>query len=828
MRDAGAAAISAKALSLTLWGIVIFLPLVFLFAQAVRPGVEAAPGEGILLVAFRSFGLAAIIAAASVVLGWIPGRLLGTSRGGRDLLLMLLVMPLVLPRYVLYYAWSLLLTPTSLFGRYLSTKPEIAKPIWTAVSSSVLVLWYWPLAALLISQGWRSFDKQIRDSAMLDVDGFAMFRRITLHILGRSLLLAFGVCFVLATSEFATFHLAGVRTIGAELAVLYELTGSTGCVARAAWPVVVVALAVAICLGRSLPKGGDCGSTDVAVETVEFGSQRWRWGVLFVLIGICLLAPVGLLLGSIRDSRAIREFITLHSDELAWSLAVSAAAAVGAYLVGLGALSLEHGSRRIPAFVVRTTIFLAMFVPASLVAASLVALLAASGLPGWVRQSWLVVSAGQAARFAGVALVMLLLGRDAQEQRLSEMARLDGASSLQVWWHIRLPRTWPLIAGTFILLVMLGVTELSATMVLLPAGLPSFAQRLLNQMHYAGDQQVIASCIVLICVFLLLSGIVVLMLRAVRLGRRAMLLVACAAALGLSGCDDRGGDGEPKVVDSFGQSGRGAGEFAYPRAIDIAADRSLVVVDKTGRIQRFNVAGRYLGVMNMPMIDAGKPTGLSFHPNGNLYVADTHYHRVLVFSPEGKIIQEFGKFGEADGCFIYPTDVVFSEDGRIYVSEYGGNDRISVFDANGVFLRCFGSAGSGQGQFSRPSAMCIDHKRKRLYIADACNHRIAVYSLEGKDPGDKLIGYIGSVGRGAGQLRYPYGLALLNDGTLAVCEFGNNRIQLFSPDGRSLAVYGSAGRGLGQLAYPWGVAVNKAGRAYIVDAGNNRVQIWQL
>jgi DNA-binding beta-propeller fold protein YncE len=79
-----------------------------------------------------------------------------------------------------------------------------------------------------------------------------------------------------------------------------------------------------------------------------------------------------------------------------------------------------------------------------------------------------------------------------------------------------------------------------------------------------------------------------------------------------------------------------------------------------------------------------------------------------------------------------------------------------------------------------------------------------------------------------GQLRYPYDLALLADGALVVCEYGNNRLQLFGPDRKSLAVYGCAGRQPGQLAYPWGVAVDARRRAFIVDAGNNRIQVWQL
>jgi len=71
-------------------------------------------------------------------------------------------------------------------------------------------------------------------------------------------------------------------------------------------------------------------------------------------------------------------------------------------------------------------------------------------------------------------------------------------------------------------------------------------------------------------------------------------------------------------------------------------------------------------------------------------------------------------------------------------------------------------------------------------------------------------------------------LALLPDGNIIVCEYGNNRLQLFSPDGCSLGVYGSAGRRVGQLAYPWGLAIGGEGRVFIVDAGNNRIQVWKF
>ncbi|MCK5176027.1 MAG: 6-bladed beta-propeller [Planctomycetes bacterium] len=810
------------AVSVTCWAVVILVPLAVLFAEAISPVAGQSPDIGILNVTVRSFLLAGVVACAAVVLGYTPGRLLGSQRIRQDMVLLLTLMPLVLPRYVLYYAWSLLLSPTTSLGAYLGHNPEVARFIGGFSASMVLVLWFWPLAALVLSHRWRSIDRRVLDSASVDAGPWGVFRYVTLPLLGGSILLAFGVCFVMALSDFSTFHLAGIETIGTQLAVLYELTGSQGAVARAALPVMIVAASLAVVLGARVrvwytsgpfPGGGS-------------RSGPWRWSVLFALVTVSVIIPIAVLIGNMTGVGPFLQFFRLHADELAWSLVTGIAAALMTYLIAstvFFAYALPRWGRLV-AMVVSITVFLAMLVPASLIGTSMLKVLAVCRFPVAFRQGWYLVSAGQAARFSGVTLIILLLIRTSQQHRLAEAASLDGASAWATWRHIYLPGSWAVFAGSFLLILMFSVTELPATMVLLPAGLPNFAQRLLNQMHYARDQQVIASCLVLIGLFLILTAVLVMLLRRSRVPRYALMMLVCAGLFSAAGCEVKSAsDGGPEVLYSFGVTGGGQVQFIYPRAIDMAGDGTFFVVDKTGRVQHLTEDGRFLDDFRMPAVEVGKPTGISISAGGNLYVADTHYHRVAVLSPDGRLVSEFGRFGEEEGCFIYPTDVAFSGDGRIFVSEYGGNDRISVFSEAGEFLYCFGSCGDGPGQLSRPSAVCADQERKRLYVADACNHRIAVYDFDGT-----LLKYIGSAGTEAGMLRYPYDLDLAPDGTLVVCEYGNNRVQLFSPEGVSVGIYGSAGRQLGQLAYPWGLVIDARGRSFIVDAGNDRIQVWQL
>ncbi len=269
----------------------------------------------------------------------------------------------------------------------------------------------------------------------------------------------------------------------------------------------------------------------------------------------------------------------------------------------------------------------------------------------------------------------------------------------------------------------------------------------------------------------------------------------------------------------WGRRGLSEGRLQKPRAMAIDSQDRLYLVDMTARIQAFDADGNFLRGWQTPTHKNGRPSGLSIDRRGRVLVADTHYYRVLIYSPQGELVQTLGgKHGYSPGEFGMVTDVVQDSQGNYYVSEYGEYDRIHKLAGDGKFLLEWGGHGSEPGQFMRPQNMAID-EQDRIWVADACNHRIQVFDTQGT-----LLDCWGQQGLAAGQLQYPYDLVLGPDDTLYVCEFGNHRVQKFTRDGQPLGAWGTFGRGEGQLHNPWALVRDSQGRLHVLDTNNHRVQ----
>ncbi|MCA9296635.1 MAG: NHL repeat-containing protein, partial [Phycisphaerales bacterium] len=182
------------------------------------------------------------------------------------------------------------------------------------------------------------------------------------------------------------------------------------------------------------------------------------------------------------------------------------------------------------------------------------------------------------------------------------------------------------------------------------------------------------------------------------------------------------------AIGKFGSSDR---DFRYPVAVALDRDLGIYVVDSgNSRIQHFFRNGVYLDTI--PLASLGMlggdfaPRGIDIDRHGRLVIADTFQHRIVVVTPDGDVVYTFGEFGQGEGAFRYPIDVVTDVAGRIFVTD-GLNERVQVFDEAGVFLFALGGPGSAIERFTNIQHIAVD-SQQRIYVTDAGNSRVQVFA----------------------------------------------------------------------------------------------------
>ena len=257
-----------------------------------------------------------------------------------------------------------------------------------------------------------------------------------------------------------------------------------------------------------------------------------------------------------------------------------------------------------------------------------------------------------------------------------------------------------------------------------------------------------------------------------------------------------------------------------PRSVASGANDQIAVLDTAGRVLLYTADGALVRQWKMLDVSVGKPEGIVVLHDGRVVVCDTHYHRIVYFDAEGRVLKTFGDHGTGPGEFIYPVGITKDHDENLYICEYGGHDRVPKFTREGAYLLEFGSFGTATGEFQRPSGLTWN--AGKIYVTDAVNNRVLIFSEEGK-----FEGLLGAPGQPLA-FDLPYDIALGGDGALYVIEYGAGRLTQVSLEGKVLARYGRTGGGEGEFGTPWGLCIDPRGRIFIADTRNRRVVALKL
>ncbi len=330
----------------------------------------------------------------------------------------------------------------------------------------------------------------------------------------------------------------------------------------------------------------------------------------------------------------------------------------------------------------------------------------------------------------------------------------------------------------------------------------------------------------------------------------------------------------------YGGRGTGNGQFRLPQGIAVkqsqSGDRVYICDTYNNRVQILDTQGNYITQIGTGAQGDGSyvfyhPRGVNIDTNGDVYIADTYNHKIkkynsshvyqystsvgisrleplypcqvlplgngyFIVSDTGNsqlikyrdygtyasVSSYIGTLRTAGGVFSECVGAAVDSSGNVYISDCF-NHRIQKFNSNGTLLAKWGgnSGGGGPGsygyyywQFTCPKQVWYDSRYDDIYIADTGNNRIQVFNPDGT----WLFNF------GYFNLSQPMGVCSTSDGYFFVADTGHNRVVKFDALGNFVTSWGSEGMADGQFRQPCFIARDSSDNIYVVDRINNRVQ----
>jgi iron(III) transport system permease protein len=448
---------------------LLALPLVFLLVEAHGSGLTQVreliwrPLTGQLL--WNTVRLTVVVTVLCAIVGTAAAYCVErTDLPGKRIWAVLVVVPLAIPDFVVSFGWN---------------------SIWTWVTGFkgavlVMTLAVYPLVYLPVAASFRSADPGQEEVARsLGASRARTFIKITL---GQAKGAVAGGCVLVALvilAEYGAFEILGFQTFTTEI---YREFHSYSFAASCALSVVLVLLGLVVLTGEAFTQRRSVRITRSGAQRrhppKRLGKARWPVLAAFTaLTGLALGVPIAVtiywIVDSIPPALAPGSNVSLLAAAGHTALYSAAAAALATVLAFPVALLAVRYPGRMTMFLERST-YLIMAMPGVVIAFAILYFTERyANSYGDGTSSLLIVC--YAIMFFPLALVGVKASLTRAPVSLEEVARSLGQPRLAVLMRVTLRLTAPGLAAAFCLVFLNAVTELTATLLLIPPGAQTLA-----------------------------------------------------------------------------------------------------------------------------------------------------------------------------------------------------------------------------------------------------------------------------------------------------------------------------------------------------------------
>ncbi len=420
-----------------------------------------------------------LLAASASLLATAIGAPLGLLLARADLpakrwLRILLVIPLIIPPYVMGLAWIYMGGSSGIIARVMGR--DFLSPLTYSLTGAVIVLavCFYPLSMLATEAAARRVDASLEESALIVAAPHRVLRRITLPLIAPSVATAALIIFVLAVSEFGAPGLLRVPVFTTEVFTAFSALYDFGAATALAVPLLALALMAGITARliageRSLAGRGARNRGARNRSPLSFRRQHAAVAAAIAL-GAFVILPLAAL--ALEVGRAERALSALQSSIEAITNSLLLASA-GATLSVVAGLLLGYGRarmRRRASWMVDLSLIVAFAVPSTVIGVGLIGLWNRPGLIGEIYGSRLIIVIAYLARLIPVSALILAASARQVPAALEEAAEVAGAKWMSVFARIVIPQMRAGIVAAWVVSFILAFGELGATVLVAPPG----------------------------------------------------------------------------------------------------------------------------------------------------------------------------------------------------------------------------------------------------------------------------------------------------------------------------------------------------------------------
>ena len=448
--------------------VVLLLPLAFLLTEAAGAGpgtVARLIGRSLTVrLLWNTVRLGVVVTLLCAVIGtgsaWLVER---TNLPGRRLWAVLIVVPLAIPDFVVSFGWASLSTAVAGFrGAVL-----------------VMTLALYPLVYLPVAASLRNADPAQEEVAgSLGSGRLRTFWRITI---GQARVAILGGCLLVVMTmlaEYGAFEILGYQTFTTEIFTEFSLSFDIPAACALSLVLIAVGLVVLSADGGLRRRGRVSRASRTAQRaTPRVRLGRWTGPVLALLTALVLLA-LGVPVGSAAywwaagTSQPFTGTSLLSAAGYSAAYGASAAAVATVLALPVAILAVRRGGRF--ARVIERSTYLVLALPGLVIALSLSYFSERYG-DGIGYQSAPMLVLAYAIMFFPLALVGIRASVAQAPVGLEDIGRSLGQGRLAVFWQVTRPLVTPGLAAAFCLVFLSSVTELTATLILVPTGVQTLA-----------------------------------------------------------------------------------------------------------------------------------------------------------------------------------------------------------------------------------------------------------------------------------------------------------------------------------------------------------------